>query len=152
MNESDTDNGKSDLDPVQEFDLDDNIFYDSQWQPNIFDMYNIPFTGENKLLVPLPGENESLDWLSLLVHKIFLEIHHMMPPCIMQCFHFNEKNTTVGRFEKICILLTISILRCLKYIYNPSSLELFMGIVLWRDYLWYIKGKCHTFDIKMYSL
>lgn len=44
------------------------------WAPNSFlGCRPIPFVKENKLLVPIPGENRPIDWFSLMLDDVFLE-------------------------------------------------------------------------------
>ncbi|XP_046679217.1 piggyBac transposable element-derived protein 4-like [Homalodisca vitripennis] len=47
--------------------------YDFDWSPNTIGMRNIPFTKENKILIPTPGNNEPIDWFSVLFDDVLLE-------------------------------------------------------------------------------
>uniref|UniRef100_A0A1B6GV44 PiggyBac transposable element-derived protein domain-containing protein n=1 Tax=Cuerna arida TaxID=1464854 RepID=A0A1B6GV44_9HEMI len=36
-------------------------------------MRDIPFTGDNKLLIPVPGNNEPIDWFNFFIDLVFLK-------------------------------------------------------------------------------
>lgn len=43
------------------------------WSSNTYGLKDIPFTGNNTLLGPVPGQNKPIDWFLLLIDDIFLE-------------------------------------------------------------------------------
>lgn len=56
-------------------DEDDNvdINYNPVWSNRTLGLREIPFTKENKLLVPIPGDNRPVDWFFLLLDEPLLE-------------------------------------------------------------------------------
>lgn len=52
---------------------DDDTAVNPVWAAHTSGLRQIPFTGNNGLLVPIPGENKPIDWFSLLLDDVFLE-------------------------------------------------------------------------------
>lgn len=71
--DSDTSSSESDLELEEDSDSDTEISYNPQWSPATQGMRVIPFTKQNELLVPIPGENKPIDWFLLLCDDLFLE-------------------------------------------------------------------------------
>lgn len=50
------------------------VAFNPTWQPNCaMGMREIPFTRQNRMLVPLPGENRPYDWFTMLFDDILVE-------------------------------------------------------------------------------
>ncbi|KAG8309407.1 hypothetical protein J6590_086687 [Homalodisca vitripennis] len=73
-------------DPLSDDDSTDNTDIDSSDAEDDFDfdpaawsnvsaagMRDIPYTGDNKLLIPVPGNNEPIDWFNFFIDLVFLE-------------------------------------------------------------------------------
>ncbi|KAG8333120.1 hypothetical protein J6590_009583 [Homalodisca vitripennis] len=80
--QSDQDNTINDLDPNVASDQDDDtvndvdnndIIYNPQWQPRTAGLRDIPFTKENKILVPFPEDNTPFGWWEYLLDDAFLQ-------------------------------------------------------------------------------
>lgn len=77
--DSDLDAAQAHQDPLpddndQDSDDEDVVYnYNYAWSPNTIGMREIPFTKENKVLIPVPGNNEPIDWFSVLFDDVLLE-------------------------------------------------------------------------------
>lgn len=75
-NESDDDldsERNEDTETESELSDDDNTILPPVWSNNTIGPRRIPFLKENKLLVPVPGDNKPIDWFNLLVDDEFLQ-------------------------------------------------------------------------------